>query len=316
MFQRPNATVSAYFGGNWVKPSPPNASRIYQGDPAIVVKVPKETDPDRFSASHKMSAVARLMLTANEVAARWCHERGIPIPYRVTQTSPDDDPVGFFKREIQPVIERGEQVGEHIVRQYFDMVGVAQLSTTPGPHQALGVDMIAKATSPLRRYPDLLLHWQIGAALLHEAKTGQSLIGNKNDDFLPFSQEDIEAKLPRIEMRERAIKAAHNQSTRAWLCQFLIRAWEHGEATLPSPLRVRVMRDHGIQFNPQVERGMLTNFACLVDMKIPPGMSKEDIEHGDEFEVELASVNAYTNKIEVAATKRWLAEEASTEAAM
>ncbi|MDR2614436.1 MAG: RNB domain-containing ribonuclease, partial [Candidatus Accumulibacter sp.] len=48
-------------------------------------------------------------------------------------------------------------------------VGKVRMTTSPSPHEGLGVDQYAWASSPLRRYVDLLNQWQLVACLQGEA---------------------------------------------------------------------------------------------------------------------------------------------------
>lgn len=306
----PNAQVSVSFDGEQAaRPAMLNSSRSYHGDPSIQVSVPSETDPDRYNKLMRTSAVARLMLVANEVAARWCQERNLPIPYRKSQSSPEKDAEAYYREKILPIVQANETPNRYDLMQYYSHLGRVRMSTTPGRHAALGIDLIAKTTSPLRRYPDLLVHWQIGAALLHEATTRQSLSGNKTEDlpFLPFTRAEIEAKIPRMDMRERSINNAHKKADRAWICQFLVRAWQFGQAELPKRLKWRceAWRDSRADTASMSKMGTLTDFASHCKMTVRDGMELGDIQPGDEWEVELENVDVYNLTIFVKAIRKW-----------
>jgi exoribonuclease-2 len=49
----------------------------------------------------------------------------------------------------------------------------SQQSNMPGPHTGLGLELYAQATSPMRRYLDLIVHQQLRAYL-----RGQKMLGN------------------------------------------------------------------------------------------------------------------------------------------
>ena len=93
--------------------------------------------------------VTEAMLMAGEGAARFALERQLPLPF-TTQDPPgsDDRPsdlAGMFalRRTLRP----------------------SEYSSLPGPHAGLGLPVYAQATSPLRRYLDLVVHQQIRAWL-------------------------------------------------------------------------------------------------------------------------------------------------------
>ncbi len=90
------------------------------------------------------------MLMAGEAVARFAFENSIPLPY-TTQDAPSEPlpeastPSEFFalRRKMSPSRQSG----------------------TPGAHFGLGMGMYAQATSPLRRYLDLVVHQQLRAFL-------------------------------------------------------------------------------------------------------------------------------------------------------
>lgn len=93
--------------------------------------------------------VADAMLMAGECAARFCLERKIPIPF-AAQPQPDK------------IEEPGDLAGMYAYRRRFKPT---KLVSEPEPHFGLGLEVYARATSPLRRYSDLLVHQQIRAFL-------------------------------------------------------------------------------------------------------------------------------------------------------
>ncbi|MBU0493367.1 MAG: RNB domain-containing ribonuclease [Chloroflexi bacterium] len=99
------------------------------------------------------SLVREAMLLAGEAVGRFALEHDIPLPYTI-QAPPDipdrpTDLAGMFamRRRLQP----------------------SQQSTMPGPHAGLGLPIYVQATSPLRRYLDLVTHQQLRAYLADEA---------------------------------------------------------------------------------------------------------------------------------------------------
>lgn len=94
--------------------------------------------------------VTDAMLMAGEAAARFCLERGIPIPFAVQ--SPPDCSDGAT--DLASMYAR---------RRTFKPT---RLLLEPDRHAGLGLELYTRATSPLRRYSDLLVHQQIRAWLL------------------------------------------------------------------------------------------------------------------------------------------------------
>ena len=93
--------------------------------------------------------VTEAMLMTGEATARFAADHAIPFPYS-TQPPPQGDVRGrslasmyAMRRQMQP----------------------SQKRAAPEPHAGLGLPMYSQATSPLRRYLDLVLHQQLRAWL-------------------------------------------------------------------------------------------------------------------------------------------------------
>ncbi|PVH88335.1 RNB-domain-containing protein [Cadophora sp. DSE1049] len=246
------------------------------------------------SLHDEIDTVGNLMILTGEVAARWCSERGIPLPYRITPRIPNkQDPTEYYMQTLRPAEEQGTVTAD-LMRNYFALIGKVQPSTIPGPHVALGVDMFARVTSPLRRFGDLLAHWQIEAALLEEAKTGQSLVGKSKIDFLPFTQAQLDEMLPRIASRERLISKYTTVAERRTQLQLVLRAWKFGEAKLPDPLEFTV---RSINPDTRIVGGLVSKLLLGGQMGIPPSIDPAILEVGDRFEVEIQEVNLFANQV-------------------
>ncbi len=89
--------------------------------------------------------VTDLMLMAGEAVARYCQTHGIAIPY-ATQAPPDEPAAP------------ADLAGMYAYRRFFKPT---QVKTQPEPHAGLGLSDYTRATSPLRRYSDLLTHQQL-----------------------------------------------------------------------------------------------------------------------------------------------------------
>ena len=146
--------------------------------------------------------VTDLMLMAGEAAARFCADRELPIPY-VTQPPPDQiqHPQGMaamyaYRRQFKP----------------------SRTGVEPGPHSGLGLERYTRATSPLRRYADLLVHQQIRALLRGDAA---------------LDTEQISARAGEADQGGMAVRRAERQSNQHWKLVYLgrQRGWR-GEAVV------------------------------------------------------------------------------------
>ncbi len=134
--------------------------------------------------------VTDAMLLAGVAAARFCHERGIPIPY-ATQALPDDldtatDLAAMYarRRRFKPTRLLGE----------------------PELHAGLGLAIYTRATSPLRRYSDLLVHQQIRAEL-----TGAD----------GLSRDEVMMRIAQAEAAAVAVRRGERLSNQHWKHVFL-----------------------------------------------------------------------------------------------
>jgi exoribonuclease-2 len=149
--------------------------------------------------SPSRALVAEMMILGNSLAARLAAERSLPIIYRIQpppsevppQVEPDD-PAAFIKLRglLQP----------------------AALSLQPARHWGLGLDRYTQSTSPLRRYPDLVIQRQLCAALA--------------GDPLPYRAEELLRVLATAEATEKEIKRLENTVTSRWALEYAVQQQE------------------------------------------------------------------------------------------
>jgi exoribonuclease II len=83
----------------------------------------------------------------------------------------------------------------------------SEVSITPVRHASLGLDTYTQVTSPIRRYADLLAHFQIKAHLRGEA--------------LPFSMESIQELIQVISNTAYESMLVERQTNRYWALEYL-----------------------------------------------------------------------------------------------
>lgn len=279
-------------------------SRTVEGDPVIKMKTSELTN--WFAASDGMSdiLVREFMLLACEVSTAWCAEREIPTIYRGSVPKPDQaDPGIFYQERCVPAIEKNNgELPMHIGIEYIQNMGSVILSTKPLRHKLLGLDHYGKVTSPLRRYGDMVIHWQIEAALREEARTGKSLVTSgsslsgvtKDRDFLPFSAPALQTIMTGLQPRESMITRAKSYADAFWISMLLFRAHHFGEAKLPFETCHVYLPS---KLNPQV-RGVY----CLIkEINVQGTMSRPERgsglpepQAGDTWECAIDAVNVFT----------------------
>ncbi|KAE8444591.1 hypothetical protein EG329_014422 [Mollisiaceae sp. DMI_Dod_QoI] len=311
-FANSQGTASVSFG-NAPQTRQVGMAARYHGDPSIRISIPPVNEQGiDMSLQGGAVVVANMMLLASEATARWCHARGLPVIYRITPFNPaKDDPLKFYHEHVWPSMDKDGYPKLELAMQYLNLVGKTQPSSTPGPHLGIGADMTMQCTSPLRRFNDLVNQWQIEAALLEEARTGTSLVGNKKDDFLPYSKARIDAMLPRLAERERFIKEGQKKAEREWALKYLVRAWKFGEDELESPL---LFYARSINVSAREVGGFLPSCVVGAAMVVPDGIKMEEIGIGDAFEVQIESIDVYSRRFYVRFVRKMPTSQADSPA--
>nr|WP_199306237.1 ribonuclease R family protein [Coleofasciculus sp. FACHB-T130] len=146
--------------------------------------------------------VAEMMILTGEVAAHYGKTHNIPLPFR-SQPQPE-----------LPSEEELLQLPAGPVR-FCAMRGCmprSEMSLTPGRHAGLGLETYAQVTSPIRRYSDLLAHFQIKAHLRGEPT--------------PFSAQELQEVMLGIGTASQEARLVERQTNRYWGLEYLRR---HGD---------------------------------------------------------------------------------------
>ena len=273
-------------------------------DPIISLESPPVFDPsaviekleDRNNIEH-VDIVGPMMILACEVAATWCSQRNIPLFYRGFVLTPD----------AMPSPKHQMQFTDEGVAAYFAKIaertsmGKIVQQDTPIPHLFLGCEAYSQVTSPLRRYGDMVAHWQIESALRYEAETGKSLIGNPNEDdsYLALSRAEIKSQIINYDSRCKAIYRAQEDSTIHWVLQLMFRAHYFREAKLPKTWKIfvtgRLSKSLGTNCRMQGIIGELSQWTLLYDNDTT--REAGDLQMGDWWECTLEDVNVFWRRI-------------------
>ncbi|KAI8057656.1 hypothetical protein BDF22DRAFT_739067 [Syncephalis plumigaleata] len=153
--------------------------------------------------------VAELMVIAGRVCGTWCHSRQLPVHYRAQKA-----PVGLPRHLADTLMEESTQNHGMVDFMLFQqarsyMLPVTQ-QLTPGVHWTMGIHDLqqgyVKCTSPLRRYTDMLVHWQIKSQLIKEADP-------RSRHSHAFTVEQLDLLGHRMLAKERAIRILQNTSS-------------------------------------------------------------------------------------------------------
>ena len=251
--------------------------------------------------------VRESMLLACEAAGKWSRDRNIPVLYRgATNDFLREEREQFERDVLRPAMEaNGGSPPMWAGIQYVKFGSMGLVAAKPLKHDVLGLDQYTKVTSPLRRYGDMLTHWQIEACLRVEAEEGRSMVGQTDHlSRLPFSEKRIATVLARLQPREQLIRRAKLSSERFWLAMFLMRSHFFGELPAEkqkwkSKVLIIYISKHSqtrrviiaihMDWSLQVRVSQATNEQGVV---IGP-----DPELGDIWEFEMTEVNVYHGHI-------------------
>ncbi|MBD2568603.1 RNB domain-containing ribonuclease [Anabaena lutea] len=177
-----------------------NQGAISINMPEAMIKV-KDDDIsiDILDDSLSRQLVAEMMILAGEVAARYGQTHNIPLPFR-----------GQPQPELPPEQEL-LQLPAGFVRSCAmrRCMPKSEMSITPVRHAGLGLDTYTQATSPIRRYSDLLTHFQLKAHLRGEV--------------LPFSAEQLKEVMMTVTSTTQELTMVERQTNRYYALEYLRR---------------------------------------------------------------------------------------------
>jgi len=137
--------------------------------------------------------VSELMIMANWIMARFLRDNGLPAIFR----SQPDPKERLYKRNEGTLFQNWMQR-----RRLNRFV----LDTAPERHSGLGLDAYITATSPIRKYFDLITQRQIRAALGLET---------------PYTAEEISALMQQLEQPMAAVSRMQHNRHQYWLLRYL-----------------------------------------------------------------------------------------------
>ncbi|MGL5035302.1 MAG: ribonuclease catalytic domain-containing protein [Microcystaceae cyanobacterium] len=212
--------------------------------PEAVIKVKSEDDIviQVLESSFSRKLVAEMMILAGEVTGRYGQEHQLPIPFR-GQPQPELPP------EEELLMLPAGPVRSCALRRCMPR---SEISITPYRHASLGLDTYTQATSPIRRYTDLLTHFQLKAHLRGEE--------------LPFSGDQVQQIVYSITLSSQEATAVERQSNRYWSLEFLRR---NADQVWQSLMLRWLREDEGLGLILLEELGL--EFAHRFERPIAPG---------------------------------------------
>ncbi|CAI7864457.1 unnamed protein product [Closterium sp. NIES-54] len=164
--------------------------------PEISVSTIDQSDPSR-------RLVSEAMVLCGEAVARFGAERDLPLPYR--GQGPPDRMTDEDEEDMQALPE-GPSRAVHL-RSFMSRSEIK--CSGPIPHAGLGLQGYVQFSSPIRRYSDLLAHYQVKALLRGEPP--------------PLSVSDLDTIVSHCAARQREVRRAEGAVERYWLQEYLRR---------------------------------------------------------------------------------------------
>src|SRR5215470_2725985 len=163
------------------------------GDEIDVKKI-NPNSPSRF-------IVSEMMILANGLSADFASVNALPVIYRT------QEPREAVAVEDAPAVEA---LAFERLRKTFKR---SRHSLTPALHSGLGLSAYTQASSPIRRYADLVTQRQFTSMLRSAA--------------IPNGREELLRILVTAEAAEQEIRAIEERSTNYWLLEYLSRYKKH-----------------------------------------------------------------------------------------
>lgn len=188
-WREPRAALGAYNGDA----STATETVLTAGECHVTMERVSRNSPSR-------DLVAELMILAGEVFAGMGLDHALALPYRSQTAVPID------RADVAdlPNTLRRYQLRKHLLKS--TMITSPHLPPSTYHHHALGVSAYVQGTSPIRRYVDLLAHWQIKSYLRGE--TGAD-------------PDQLEAAVSTLEKNNRRLTTAERAINHAYLCAYV-----------------------------------------------------------------------------------------------
>ncbi len=165
----------------------------------IKVKDNEEVTIELIDSSPSRQLVAEMMILAGQIGGKYGQEHNLPLPYR---------------GQPQPELPSEEELlqlpaGPTRFCALRSCMPRSEMSMSPIRHASLGLESYVQVTSPIRRYTDLLSHFQIKAHLR----------GNE----LPFSREELQEIVYSVSSSSYEATLVERQTNRYWGLEYLRR---------------------------------------------------------------------------------------------
>jgi exoribonuclease II len=211
--------------------------------------------------------VAEMMILAGEVGARYAQTHQIPLPFR-SQPQPE-----LPSEEELWQIPAGPPRACAIRR----CMPRSEMGITPSRHSGLGLELYTQVTSPIRRYSDLLAHFQIKAHLRGEE--------------LPFSPQKVQEIMQSVSAAAYEATLVERQTNRYWGLEYLRRHSDRSWQAMmlrwlreDEDLALILIEDLGLELAMRFHRAVVPGEELIV--KVSHSDPRQDVIHLQEMVAE------------------------------
>ena len=188
---------TSYLRRNWRKSQ--GSIQIKMPESIIKVNENEEVTIELIDSSPSRQLVAEMMILAGQIGGRYGTENNLPLPYR---------------GQPQPELPSEEELlqlpaGPTRFCALRSCMPRSEMSMSPIRHASLGLESYVQVTSPIRRYTDLLAHFQIKAHL--------------GGEELPFSREELQEIVYSVSSSSYEATLVERQTNRYWGLEYLRR---------------------------------------------------------------------------------------------
>ncbi|WWC61956.1 uncharacterized protein I303_104542 [Kwoniella dejecticola CBS 10117] len=198
----------------------PSLPRLFSGSLGLDYKV----SHGLLGGLNAAGVVAEFMILAGRIAASFCNERDIPIIYRGSSPPKPLTPSAGTLENLLSLREAGTGQIDPLKMMGSDWYRPSGfVDTKPLKHWIMGLDKqdqgYTRATSPLRRFDDILLHWQIKAYLAKQADI------SAGDLAKGFSREEVVSLVKRSDEGTKRARRAGINAMKFWTVKALQHNW-------------------------------------------------------------------------------------------
>lgn len=214
-----------------------------QGNPEAIIRAER-------NFAHMI--IEEFMIAANEAVAGYLEERGIPSLYRVHE-EPDQQKIdnimrmagtlgiGKASKNLKPkdfagLLRQAKGLETEEILSYMILRSLkqARYSTDNAGHFGLASEAYTHFTSPIRRYPDLVVH-----RILRGVLNGKELAG-KREQELQSILPDIAFQSSKMERQADSAEQAVLKALRVWLMKDKVGGQFEGKVVSVNPYGLRV----------------------------------------------------------------------------